>query len=76
MPLRLPLFDKVSHVDLQVEPQTKLPRMLPGEQVIEDYRYLSLSLRAHPVSFLREEFHRMSANPQCRSSRSRERQKG
>ena len=55
----LPLFDKVSHVDLQVEPQTKLPRMLPGEQVIEDYRYLSLSLKAHPVSFLREEFHRI-----------------
>ena len=30
-----------------------LPEMLPGEQVIEDYRYLSLSLKAHPVSFLR-----------------------
>jgi DNA polymerase-3 subunit alpha/error-prone DNA polymerase len=27
--------------------------MLPGEQVIEDYRYLSLSLKGHPVSFLR-----------------------
>ena len=27
--------------------------MLPGEQVIEDYRHLSLSLKAHPVSFLR-----------------------
>ncbi len=32
--------------------------MLPGEQVIEDYRYLSLSLKAHPVSFLREDFRR------------------
>jgi DNA polymerase III alpha subunit len=30
--------------------------MLPGEQVIEDYRYLSLSLKGHPVSFLRDEF--------------------
>ena len=27
--------------------------MLPGEQVIEDYRHLHLSLKAHPVSFLR-----------------------
>ncbi|MGO8655301.1 OB-fold nucleic acid binding domain-containing protein, partial [Rhizobium ruizarguesonis] len=39
----------------QIEPVAKLPEMLPGEQVIEDYRYLSLSLKAHPVSFLREE---------------------
>ena len=27
--------------------------MLPGQQVIEDYRHLHLSLKAHPVSFLR-----------------------
>jgi DNA polymerase-3 subunit alpha/error-prone DNA polymerase len=51
----LPLFEQVRHVDLQIEPVAKLPEMLPGEQVIEDYRYLSLSLKAHPVSFLREE---------------------
>lgn len=52
---RLPLFDQASHLDLQVEPQAKLPEMLPGEQVVEDYRYLSLSLKAHPLSFLRDE---------------------
>lgn len=51
----LPLFEQVRHIDLQPEPQAKLPDMLPGEQVIEDYRYLSLSLKAHPLSFLREE---------------------
>ncbi|GAA3110647.1 error-prone DNA polymerase [Rhizobium viscosum] len=51
----LPLFEQVRHIDLQPEPQARLPDMLPGEQVIEDYRYLSLSLKAHPVSFLREE---------------------
>ena len=28
--------------------------MLLGEHVVNDYRYLSLSLKAHPVSFLRE----------------------
>ncbi|KRB62896.1 DNA polymerase [Rhizobium sp. Root708] len=55
---KLPLFDQVNHIDLQVEPETRLPEMLPGEQVIEDYRYLSLSLKAHPISFLREEFHK------------------
>ncbi len=50
----LPLFEAVRHIDLQPEPIAKLPDMLPGEQVIEDYRYLSLSLKGHPVSFLRE----------------------
>lgn len=52
----LPLFERVRHVDLQPEPAATLPDMQPGEQVIEDYRYLSLSLKAHPVSFLRENF--------------------
>lgn len=31
-----------------------LPKLLPGEQVVEDYSALRLSLKAHPVSFLRE----------------------
>ena len=59
----LPLFEAARmsdlRADLQVEPETELPQMQPGEQVIEDYRYLSLSLKAHPVSFLREEFDRI-----------------
>jgi DNA polymerase III alpha subunit len=50
---KLPLFDLADRADLQVEPAVSLPEMLPGEQVIEDYRYLSLSLKAHPLSFLR-----------------------
>jgi error-prone DNA polymerase len=53
---KLPLFDLADTADLQVEPSVALPEMLPGEQVIEDYRALSLSLKAHPVSFLRPEF--------------------
>jgi error-prone DNA polymerase len=47
----LPLFARVSMREL--EPDAALPSMLPGEQVIEDYRHLHLSLKAHPVSFLR-----------------------
>jgi DNA polymerase III alpha subunit len=50
---RLPLFEQSGQVDLRPEPATKLPEMLPGEQVIEDYRHLSLSLKAHPLTFLR-----------------------
>lgn len=55
----LPLFDRADRVDLQVEPEVTLPAMLPGEEVIEDYRALSLSLKAHPVAFLRAEFAQM-----------------
>ena len=50
----LPLFARVSMPAL--EPDAHLPSMLPGEQVIEDYRHLHLSLKAHPVSFLRCDF--------------------
>jgi error-prone DNA polymerase len=47
----LPLFARVAMPPL--EPDVALPAMRPGEQVVEDYRHLHLSLKAHPVSFLR-----------------------
>jgi error-prone DNA polymerase len=47
----LPLFAQAAMPEL--EPDAHLPSMPPGEQVIEDYRHLRLSLKAHPVSFLR-----------------------
>jgi DNA polymerase-3 subunit alpha/error-prone DNA polymerase len=53
---KLPLFDRADSADLRPETRQVLPAMLPGEEVIEDYRALSLSLKAHPVSFLREDF--------------------
>jgi error-prone DNA polymerase len=49
----LPLFARVAMPEL--EPGADLPPMLPGEQVIEDHRHLQLSLKAHPVSFLRRD---------------------
>jgi error-prone DNA polymerase len=51
---RLPLFDRPQLAVKDREPETRLPAMPPGEHVIHDYRSLSLSLKAHPVSFLRE----------------------
>jgi len=50
----LPLFRRVAMPEL--EPDIDLPPMPPGEQVVEDYRHLHLSLKAHPCSFLRREF--------------------
>lgn len=49
----LPLF--APNTMPEQEPESALPPMPPGQEVIEDYRNLRLSLRAHPVSFLREE---------------------
>ncbi|WP_137788071.1 error-prone DNA polymerase [Sphingomonas sp. 3P27F8] len=38
-----------------VEPQVALTTMGEGEEVVEDYRAVGLSLRAHPLAFLRDE---------------------
>jgi error-prone DNA polymerase len=55
---RMPLFDQLEGKDPVNEIETQLPIMPAGEHVIQDYRTLSLSLKAHPVSFLREDFKR------------------
>jgi error-prone DNA polymerase len=40
------------------EPSVHLPPMPLGEEVVNDYRFLKLSLRAHPASFLRADLDR------------------
>ncbi len=49
----LPLFASAGRPSRRDEPDAGLPPMPPGESVVHDYRTLSLSLKAHPVSFLR-----------------------
>jgi len=49
----LPLFAAAGEEERGPEPPVVLPQLSEGEEVIEDYRQLSLTLRAHPVSFLR-----------------------
>jgi error-prone DNA polymerase len=49
---RLPLFDTVP-TEPDPEPVVALAAMTAGRQVVEDYRSTGLSLRRHPVSFLR-----------------------
>ncbi len=51
---RLPLFAIGADTDRRNEPDVALPTMPLGEHVIHDYRALSLSLKAHPVSFVRK----------------------
>ncbi|MEQ8651974.1 MAG: OB-fold nucleic acid binding domain-containing protein [Kiloniellales bacterium] len=53
-PAPLPLFAAAGEEERGAEPPVELPDLAEGEQVVEDYRWLQLTLRAHPVSFLRE----------------------
>ena len=57
----LPLFEAAGGSMEGVEPPAVLPAMAPGEQVVEDYRTLRLSLRAHPLAFLRARLGRRGA---------------
>jgi error-prone DNA polymerase len=48
----LPLFDRLPG-DAEEEPAAPLPTLTTYEEVLADYRTAGLSLRAHPMSFLR-----------------------
>jgi error-prone DNA polymerase len=58
----LPLFEQLRDfpgqneppVDPPEEPPVELPEMPLGEHLVEDYTWLSLSLKAHPLALLRE----------------------
>lgn len=50
----LPLFETAT-VDRTREPDFDLPSMCLGEHIVEDYRTIGLSLKAHPISLLRDE---------------------
>ena len=45
------------------EQLVELPVMTPGEHVVQDYASTSLSLKAHPVSFLRRELDQLQVTP-------------
>ncbi|MDQ2703549.1 MAG: OB-fold nucleic acid binding domain-containing protein, partial [Pseudomonadota bacterium] len=59
----MPLFDRPDIRLPDNEPATQLPVMPSGEHVIHDYRSLGLSLKAHPVSFLREQLESLGVTP-------------
>jgi error-prone DNA polymerase len=48
----LPLFDARPQVK-DLEPAVSLPKLTLGEQVVDDYSTISMSLRAHPLQLLR-----------------------
>jgi error-prone DNA polymerase len=50
----LPLFTWSETREIGPEPNVALPAMSLSEHVVNDYQTLKLSLKAHPISFLRE----------------------
>jgi error-prone DNA polymerase len=53
----LPLFSWSETRETGAEPEVALPAMPLSEHVVNDYQTLRLSLKAHPMSFLRERLH-------------------
>ena len=51
----LPLFAAMRARDEGADPDVALPPLALSEEVVDDYQSLRLSLRAHPLSFLRRE---------------------
>ncbi len=50
----LPLFAAAGIEDRGAEPEVALPQMALSEHVVDDYMALRLSLKAHPLAFLRD----------------------
>jgi len=53
---QLPLFAAVEAPELGIEPDARLPLMPRSEHVAADYQMTRLSLKDHPMIFLRESF--------------------
>ncbi len=53
---QLPLFEAANTDTLGPDADVQLPKMPLSEHVVADYQTHRLSLKAHPVSFLREEY--------------------
>jgi len=59
----LPLFAAAEARETGAEPEVALPEMALAEHVVEDYQSLRLSLKAHPLAFLREVLAGLGAAP-------------
>ena len=60
-----PLLAAALRPDDTAETDAPLPAMTLGEEVIEDYKTLFLSLKAHPIAILRAELAANGARPAC-----------
>ena len=65
-PKPLPLFAAAGEEEMPEDDSSSLPLMTLPEEVSEDYRTLSLSLKAHPLSFMRSVFDEEGVVPNSR----------
>ena len=49
-----PVFEAADARELGQEPDANLPAMTKGEHVVTDYQSIRLSLKGHPMEFLRD----------------------
>jgi error-prone DNA polymerase len=73
----LPLFAAASIREAKTipefsEPMVALRPMTAGGEVVEDYGHVGLTLRSHPVSFLREDLHRRRIVPCAEAMQARD----
>ncbi|NBV64193.1 MAG: hypothetical protein EBR71_06950 [Planctomycetes bacterium] len=59
----MPLFEQAAPEPESVEARAALPQVHPAERTLHDYHHTGLSLRGHPVRFLRERLARAGARP-------------
>ena len=69
----LPLFAAAE--SRGIEPEVALTPLTEGREVVEDYRAVQLSLRAHPLAFLRPELDRRNILPAAALRRAKDGQK-
>jgi error-prone DNA polymerase len=62
----LPLFAATQVEPLPAEDEVALPELTLGEHVLRDYATLRLSLKAHPLKLLRQDFAKMGYVPAAR----------
>ncbi|HEY0104386.1 MAG TPA: error-prone DNA polymerase [Brevundimonas sp.] len=56
-----PLFEAMGLIEADGRPPEALPLLSPSEEVVGDYQTIRLSLKGHPVRFLRERLEREGA---------------
>jgi error-prone DNA polymerase len=58
----MPLFDRLPSGEPELRPYD-LPALAPLEEVVADYRTAGLSLKGHPMAFLRQQLDEMKVTP-------------
>ena len=67
----LPLFTAADMADQGEDPDVRLPQVPPSEHVLQDYQTMRVSLKGHPMHFLRDAHRRRGILPTAEAVRLR-----